>query len=216
MRRLVLAALLLAAPAAGAERTDTATDLALRAPHTVRLVWWDPERVVSQDFDRLESEVQAVFRPIGIEIVSRRAEGASVTGELNVVFLSGDRAPGHERQRAMGRVKRDRNTALWIFTGTVREALGLARPAGGNKALAELRDYPRALGRVVAHEIVHTLVPDEPHASSGLMQASLGRDFLAGPRAPIDRRFASALARRLLEESAAEPALVAADVARER
>ena len=96
MRRLVLAALLLAAPASGAERIDTAADLALRTPHTVRLVWWDPEKVVSQDFDQLESEVQAVFRPIGIEIVSRRAEGASVTGELNVVFLSGDRSPGHE------------------------------------------------------------------------------------------------------------------------
>jgi hypothetical protein len=214
MRRLVLAALLLAAPVAGADGIDTTGDLALRTPPTVRLVWWDPELVLSEDFDQLESEVQAVFRPIGIEIVSRRADGPSMTGELNVVFLAGDRAPGHERQRAMGRVKRDRYSALWIFTGTVRETLGLARPGGRAKKPAELRDYPRALGRVVAHEIVHTLVPEEPHATSGLMQPSLGRDFLTASRAPIDRRFASALARRLLAESTAEPARLAADVAR--
>jgi hypothetical protein len=48
------------------------------------------------------------------------------------------------------------------------------------------------------------------------MQASLSRDFLTASRAPIDRRFASALARRLSAGPVEEPSRVAADIAGER
>jgi hypothetical protein len=217
MRRLVLAATLLAAPAAGADRLVTVPDPALRPAPTVRLVWWDPERILSQGFDEVASEVQAVFRPIGIEIVSRPADGSPAVGELNVILLSRDPARAHDQRRTMGRVNRERHTALWIFTAMVRETLGLARPVGrDNKMWEERRDYPRALGRVVAHELVHALVPEEPHATGGLMQASLSRDFLTASRAPIDRRFASALARRLSAGSGEEPARVAADITGDR
>jgi len=212
MRRLVLAATLLAAPAAGADRVVTVADPALRPAPTVRLVWSDPERILPQGFDEMAREVQAVFRPIGIDIVSRRADGYSASGELNVIFLSRD---PRKQGRTMGRVNRHRHDALWIYVGTVRETLNLAGPAGRDGTWAERADYTRALGRVVAHEIVHTLVPDEPHATSGLMRASLSRDFLTAPFAPIDRRFARALARRLAAGSE-EPARVAADLAGER
>ena len=215
MRRLFLAAALLAAPAAGAERPVTVADPALQPAPIVRLVWWDPERILSQDFDQLAREVQAVFRPIGIEIVSRHADEYSVPGEVNVILLSSDPVRARDERRTMGRVNRERHYALWIFTATVRETLGLGRP-GRDRMWEERRGYPRALGRVVAHEIVHTLVPEEPHASSGLMRAALSRDFLTGPGAPIDRRFARALARRLAAGSLEEPARVAAAIAGER
>lgn len=216
MRRLFLAVLLMAVPAAGAERAVTAADPAPLPAATLHLVCWDPEQILPLDLDQLTSEIQAVLQPTGIEIVARRAEGPSLAGELNVVFLSGDRAPGHSKRRAMGLVKRDPNSALWIFTGMVRQTLGLTRRSDFDRPWEERRNYPRALGRVVAHEIVHTLVPDEPHATSGLMQATLGRDFLTASRAPIDRRFAGALARRLSGESAGEPARLAADLPGER
>ena len=217
MRRLLLAAMLIAAPAAAAERLATVTDPALRPATTLRLVWWDPDKILSQDFDEIACEVQAVFRPIGIEVVSRHAEGPSAAGEVNVILLSRDPARAQDKRRTMGRVNRERHTALWIFAATVRESLGLAPPGVGRYRMWEERhDYPRALGRVVAHELVHSLVPDQPHATSGLMQASLGRDFLTASRAPIDRRFASALARRLSAGPVEEPARVAADLAVER
>lgn len=214
MRRLFLAATLLAVPVAGSERAATVAGPAVRPAATVCLVWWDPERILSEHLDATAREVEAVFRPLGIEIVSRLANGPSEAGELNVVLLSRD--PAHDRRHTMGRVNRETGTALWIYTGMVRELLGLAWPSGRNKIWEERRDYPRALGRVVAHEIVHVLVPGQPHALSGLMEASLGRDFLTAHAAPIDRRFASALARRLSAESVEEPARVAADVRGER
>ena len=50
-----------------------------------------------------------------------------------------------------------------------------------------------ALARVVAHEVVHAIVPDEPHAASGLMHHSMDRRFLLGVRAPIDEGCARGL-----------------------
>jgi hypothetical protein len=214
MRRLFLAATLLAAPAAGAGDRLVA-DPALRPAPTVRLAWWDPERVLSRDFDQMAREVQAVFRPIGIEIIWRRAEERSSAGELSVILLPSDPARARDPRRTMGRVNRELHDALWVFAASVRETLRLGRPAGRDRLWEERRDYPRALGRVVAHELVHALVPDEPHAPSGLMQAALSRDFLTGPRAPIDQRFARALARRL-SPGPEEPARVAAEIAGER
>jgi hypothetical protein len=216
MRRLFLAATLLAAPAAGADRLVTVADPELRPAPTVRLACWDPERILSQGFDEMAREVQAVFRPIGIEIVWRHTDGESAPGELNVIFLSRDPARAWNQGRTMGRVNRHRHDALWIYVAPVRETLDLAGPAGRRRMWAARTDYPRALARVVAHELVHTLVPDEPHAASGLMQASLSRDFLTAPRAPIDRRFTRALARGLSAAPVAEPARVATDIAGER
>ena len=39
-----------------------------------------------------------------------------------------------------------------------------------------------AVGRVVAHEVIHALAPYQAHAADGLMRSSLGRSALLGPR----------------------------------
>jgi hypothetical protein len=205
MRRVFLAATLLTAPAAAAETP------------TVHLVWSDPERVLTSDFDAMAREVQTVFRPLGIEVGWRRAdERSAADDELNVVLLANDPARALHHRETMGRVHRDRSTALWIYAGRVRATLGLASAAGRAATLEERRDYPRAIGRVVAHELVHALVPEQPHAGRGLMQAGLNRAFLASPRASIDERSASALARRFSAGPSEAPILVATDTPDER
>ena len=92
----------------------------------------------------------------------------------------------------------------------MRQTIGLTRAPIMRATLEDQRDYPRALGRVVAHELVHAIAPLEPHADRGLMQASLNRAVLTGPRLAIDERRARAFVRELAGRSAAHRAVLAA------
>ena len=46
--------------------------------------------------------------------------------------------------------------------------------------------------RVVAHEVIHAIAPDEPHARNGLMRHAMNRTFLLSDKAPLDGRCARA------------------------
>jgi hypothetical protein len=210
MRTIVLAALLFAAPAGAADRSDVSPGSG-RAPVTVRLVWSDPAGLLLPlGYDVMAREVHEIFRRVGVEVVWRLAEGRPAEDdERNVILLPNDPAGSLHRRETMGRVERTRHTGLWVFARPVRQTLGLGPMAVRRATLEDQRDYPRALGRIVAHELVHTIVPDEPHAVRGLMQATLNRSFLAAPRVDIDERCAHALAGELEARSAPGPALVA-------
>ena len=78
---------------------------------------------------------------------------------------------------------------------------------GGMGVVYEAEDLN--LGRIVAHELVHAIIPDEPHAERGLMQATLNRAFLSAPHVDINEGCANALMRELEARSAPDPALVA-------
>jgi hypothetical protein len=66
--------------------------------------------------------------------------------------------------------------------------------------VGSVEEVARALARVAAHEIVHAIAPDVPHAAHGLMRHSLDRSFLVGSRATIDPRCAAAFRARLADE----------------
>jgi len=51
-----------------------------------------------------------------------------------------------------------------------------------------------ALGRVVAHELVHVLAPGREHASAGVMRARMSAFHLASGRPALDEDCAEALA----------------------
>ena len=96
----------------------------------------------------------------------------------------------------------------WVFVNNVRAALGhdsvRTRPN-----LVGAPDLVRAVARVAAHEVVHAIAPDEPHARDGLMSQALSRHFLLGARAPIDPRCASVFLGRLAELSPTRDASLA-------
>ena len=75
----------------------------------------------------------------------------------------------------------DSQRAAWILVPQVRASLGLPaeRVAGEGPILG------RALARVMAHELIHLLAPELPHAPAGLMKATLSRDFLRRPATPL-------------------------------
>jgi len=68
------------------------------------------------------------------------------------------------------------------------------------------RDFGVALGRVVVHELVHVLIPAQPHVREGLMAAKLSGAQLRGPTPPIAPATAQALRSALGEPLPSAPA----------
>jgi hypothetical protein len=164
------------------------------------LVFYDPQGALPRGFDRFATEVQSIFRGLGVEAAWRvgGTYGGSPIPEVPVILLSRDPDKRRGEVRVMGLVRRDQQPqrAVWLFMEGVRFALGFS-PSG-------VVDYEgavaRALARVAAHEIVHAVAPDEPHASEGLMRHSLDKRFLLGKRATIDGRCATSFRARLSDE----------------
>jgi hypothetical protein len=113
--------------------------------------------------------------------------------DLLVIVMPGDPGPLLKRT-VMGAVQRDAPTrALWVFPRTIAAALGLAADAPAAGTPAERAAFARALGRVVAHEVVHLMCPWREHDRSGLMAARMSRATLQGkpfhPAASLRRDF---------------------------
>jgi hypothetical protein len=169
---------------------DITTPAAAATPALV-LVWFDPDRLLLAAYESLEREVAATFRDIGVEVAWRQGGPGSSCGggavpEIPVILLPTDPRPGHESEHVMGMVMRDQNPthAVWVFLSSLRWTLGHPAPEGPLNARQE-REVALALARVVAHEVVHAIAPDEPHSRGGLMNHSLNRAFLLGPRSPL-------------------------------
>ena len=95
----------------------------------------------------------------------------------------------------------------WIYLSNVLWALGLKEEPTRRLSLQEEEQVARALGRVVAHEVVHAVVPDLVHSHGGLMAEKLGRAFLVQARAflgPAEQKALRAGAERYA--AAGEPA----------
>ena len=107
----------------------------------------------------------------------------------------------------MGLVMREQepSRAIWVFLRSVRWTLGHDLGRRGRASRADSRELALALARVVAHEVVHAIAPDEPHSHRGLMSHSLNRSFLLGKGAPLDPQCAAAFLVRLAARLPAPP-----------
>jgi hypothetical protein len=175
------------APARGPGRTAPAPRLAAGQP-ALTLVLFDVARAIDGMHDVLRAELEDVFTPSGIAIEWRdgslgttlQADGPQGR-ELPLIVLPDAPAPLRGRS-ILGLVPggdAGAPSAVWIFAEPTRATLGLparARPDAVDRAL-----LARALGRVAAHEVVHALAPQLPHAVAGLMRNSLSREDLLGP-----------------------------------
>jgi hypothetical protein len=130
-------------------------------------------------------------------------EGRYLPGEIPVIVLDRARVDGRASGHLMGATPRHPSVrAAWIFSSGVVWALGLGRDP---LSTSEEREVARALGRVVAHEIVHVVAPEVPHARKGLMQPSLNRYDLIRPGLTLEsqhhRAFVAGLGSFLAEET---------------
>ncbi len=168
------------------------------------LVWFDPQRLLPSALPALMGEVGATFREIGVEVAWRRAGPGTACGEgpapeVPVILLRADPRRDHEDEHVMGLVIADQQPrrAVWVFLSAVRRTLGqtsLDRPLTAREA----PEVARALAGVVAHEVVHAIAPEKPHARAGLMNHSLSRAFLLGTRSRLDEAWGRTVRSHLL------------------
>jgi hypothetical protein len=126
-------------------------------------------------------EAAALLDRLGarIEVRSRQPSEAHDPRDLLVVVMPGDPGPLLART-VLGAIQRDAPTrALWVFPRTIAAALGLV-PDMAAWTAADRARFATALGRVVAHEVVHLTCPWRDHDRSGLMAARMSRATLGG------------------------------------
>jgi hypothetical protein len=151
---------------------------------TLSLVWYDPSRVASGTELVARKEAAELLARLGANVSWRNGAAGEVTGsgEVWVILVdSGPRQPAGTLVLGATRARRTSTRVLWVRVPNVAAAVGAlhSRPV---RLLPpeELRRVAVALGRVIAHEVVHVLAPSLPH-SSGLMSGSLTRGQLTAP-----------------------------------
>lgn len=161
----------------------------------LRLLWIDPLEQASFAYPGLVQASTRALAGLGIAVHWEHvAAGAELQDGLRVVLLP--RPAGRQLPHTMGLVTRQEApvTHLYVFLNAVAEALGLEPERPAAWPLLERRNLGRALGRVVAHEVVHALRPRLPHAAHGLLATSLGRRELLDHEAIWDRSTRNSLA----------------------
>ena len=157
---------LLAAPAAAADAT-------LSVP-SIRLVWLDPIGAGAGSETLARAEVETLLARMGVRASWRRGfPGELMRTDEVAVILVGDR-PRSGSDFVLGATLRTQTCpAVWIRVPNIRRALGV-RTEGSVRGLSasEQRLVSIAVGRVIAHEVVHAVAPWIPHGS-GLTAAML-------------------------------------------
>ena len=163
----------------------------------LRVRFYDPYRLLSSEaHDWLEKEVVRAFgaSEIGLRFVGRGGPGvipATLYPELPDRWDVAPEAIGV----AIGVHGGPRS--IFLSLGAAERALGLplarrqgtpatAKPARRRLPGSQSRRLGVALGRVLAHELVHTIAPECPHTTNGLMAERLSRRMLTAPGIGFD------------------------------
>lgn len=191
------------------------SSLANESPH-LSLVWHDSYNLAPKVYGVMKREVESIFSEIGIDASVRRGEvgryfrSETSCPEVNVVLHPKNSAAFGFDEDAMGAAF---GNYAYIFPAKIKEALA----QGGDQSSERLRalnQLGQALGRVVAHEVIHVISPGRPHAEEGLMCGSLTRLDLIRRHILLDSESAAAIHARLLRKKAprsiAAPAVASA------
>jgi hypothetical protein len=133
---------------------------------------------------------------MGVTVSWRRATTPEVIqgGELWVVLLGGGPQPasGPLVLGATG-TGHPATSVLWVRVPNVRAAVGIQSSASAMAlAPSERQRLAVAVGRVIAHEVVHARVPALPHGT-GLMSRVFTRRQLTAASLPFEPEVAFAL-----------------------
>ena len=175
-------------------------------PVALRLVWTDPARAAA-GLERLaRAEAEDVLREMGVSVTWRRGDARELArpGEVRVILL--DRPAARDPEvPVLGATPPTFAVSpfVWVHIPGVSASVGVRHPGGAGVSPLETRALAVAVGRVIAHEVVHAVAPSVPHGS-GLMSASFTRRQLTAPRMPFDPDVALAV-RAALRGDAALP-----------
>ncbi len=183
------------------------TDLGQSIDH-LHIVWFYPGSVFLS-FDLMRAETDRIFREIAVSTTSDK--GDSVNGQrdavdIQVVLIDTFRRIAGVNNDIIGYVwvsakgrETPRNT-IHIYLPNVLRTLGFrlrldraSIPQHVRLKLNQLkasRELATALGQIIAHEVVHIVTPEVPHASHGLMVPVYKRCILMHPEMHFPPQYA--------------------------
>jgi hypothetical protein len=186
---------------------DGETVRADAARPVLRIVWFDPSQVAAGSELLARAETATLLARMGATVSWRRGTSGQAVGNDGVrVILLGE-LPPVSGVTVLGATRKGHSAApvVWVRVPNVREAIGISR---SRSPLAlppvELRLLGVALGRVIAHEIVHAVIPSVSHGT-GLMSESLSYHQLTAASIPVDRELALALRAALRDDRVVAP-----------
>ncbi len=163
--------------------------LAAAAPEApVRVRLFDPYRLLPGETRAwVEREVKAAFGRSGVEVrFVRNAGGPVVPATLFPEIPERWGVDPDAIGVSIGSPGDRRSVFLSLLAA--KRAIGISSGSGdgGTTAPRDRRRLGVALGRVLAHEITHTIAPDCPHTATGLMAKRLSRRMLTAPGVGFD------------------------------
>ena len=165
---------------------------------SLSVLWVEVEGGCGVQENAVKAEVRRILGSISVEVDWRSGGPASVSsdGVVRVTLLSKDRT--RRSHPPMGSALTKAPASVFVLCPEIVWTL----KDGGDRW--DRLDLSNAVGRVVAHELVHVLAPDLQHARFGLMAPSLTARALTQPGVSLDpattktlrARFAQRLASR--------------------
>lgn len=193
---------------AAAGSSENASSIAFARPRPqLRLVWFDQTAAAPFAYAGVGGEVRSILGAAGVDVVwDKGTAGPLAPGGIAVILLNAEPARVALRPYVMGcAIKGDGRSVLWVNLTTVARVLGLDARLHLAWSGRERHDVMTALGRVVAHEIVHVVAPELPHATQGLLSAMLDRHQLVHQRLRLDDDSADGFLRSIRLRDASRP-----------
>ncbi len=187
--RAALAVLVLVAVPVAAE-----VDSAAPVP-VLHLVWVDPTDIATGSELAARAEADTLLSRMGVTVSWRRGTAGEQMRRGEVwVILVGEGPESRSDRVVMGATKHGAVApAIWVRVPNIRRALGAPRgPSLFGLAGFERRLVSVAIGRVIAHEVVHAVAPSVPHGT-GLTAANLTRSQLRAPTIAVEAEVALAV-----------------------
>lgn len=164
----------------------------LEAPRVpvLRIAWMDVADAAPGLSSIALAETKAIFSRMGLDVVWRRASVDEIArpGEVRVILLKTGSVDRVHRRHNLGATPVSPSDVphVWIHVPSIRAVLGLPqRPSPDLMPTHARQTLGLALGRVVAHEVVHAVTPSLPHGR-GLMSALLTRRQLTTDRVVVE------------------------------
>jgi len=166
------------------------------ASPVLRLVWVDPTDVAAGSELAARAEAEALLSGMGVAVSWRRGSAGELMQKNEVwVILVGEGPGAASDTLVLGSTRKSGSVApaVWVRVPNVRRAVGVPRgPSLFGLFPIERRLVAVALGRVIAHEVVHAVAPSVPHGT-GLTSANLTRRQLRAPTIPVEPEVAFAV-----------------------
>lgn len=148
------------------------------------LGWYDGFQLCRAMKSAVQEEVAQIFAGIGVRVHWEDEPGARPTNgaetPVNVVLVRQHPSTWGLKPSTLGVVigRRDPRTAYAFVSRAFRVVGHMAEKPNNCPGPKARHQVSRALGRVIAHEIFHTIAPDHPHAEDGLMHGHMDRNRL--------------------------------------